>query len=64
MISEKNIRSDYPIATGELDRQRLAIINNLYNPNIQQFITQQGLKPGMKVLEIGCGTGQMACWLA
>ncbi len=57
-------RNDYFIATGEVDRQRLALLNKLYNPGTFAFLLQSGLQSGMKILEIGCGTGQMACWLA
>jgi ubiquinone/menaquinone biosynthesis C-methylase UbiE len=54
----------YFIATGSADRERLAILNRLYNPVTLQFLQQNGLKPGMTVLEIGCGMGAMACCLA
>ncbi len=57
-------KNDYFLLTGEADRLRLAILNKLYNPASQAFLKKVGLKAGMRVLEFGCGTGQMSCWLA
>lgn len=54
----------YPINTGNADYQRLEILNRIYNPVAMEFLKQNGLMPGMKVLEIGCGFGQMAQELA
>ncbi len=54
----------YFLKTGEADRLRLTILSKIYNPFAQQFILSQGLDKGMTVLEVGCGTGHMACWLA
>lgn len=56
--------SQYFISTGQKDYQRLSTVNRLYNPGTIQFLKRRGIKPGMKVLEIGCGTGHMACELA
>jgi ubiquinone/menaquinone biosynthesis C-methylase UbiE len=55
---------DYPLDTGELDRQRLEILHRLYSPITTQFLIEQGLTKGMTVLEFGCGMGDMACWFA
>jgi ubiquinone/menaquinone biosynthesis C-methylase UbiE len=56
--------NEYFISTGEKDAQRLTIVNQLYNPGSVSFLKHAGLKPGMKVLEIGCGAGHMACEIA
>ena len=58
------VEHKYLLHTGENDRLRLSILNKLYNPAAQAFILESGLQKGMTVLEIGCGTGHMACWLA
>jgi len=58
------MNKDYFLATGEADRLRLERLNKLYNPLSQYFLLQNGLKAGMTVLEVGCGAGDMACWLA
>ena len=54
----------YPLAVGEADRLRLERLNKMYNSLSQYFLLQNGLKAGMTVLEMGCGAGDMACWLA
>lgn len=56
--------TEYFLATGEQDRERLTIINQLYNPEAIEFMKLSGLKEGMTVLEVGCGTGHMAVELA
>lgn len=35
-----------------------------FNKTTQQFLSQAGLKKGMSVLDIGCGSGVMTCWIA
>ena len=54
----------YIIATGNRDHFRLSILNRLYNPGALAYMRRRGLRSGMKVLEIGCGTGEMAIELA
>lgn len=54
----------YLLSTGESDYERLSILSKLYNPLALYFLTDSGLKPGMTVLEIGCGSGHMACDIA
>jgi len=56
--------TEYFLATGSNDYERMHIINKLYNPYTLNFIENSGLKSGMTVLEIGCGTGHMAVELS
>lgn len=55
---------EYFLQVGEADRERLRILNTLYNPPALRFLKRAGVTNGMTVLEVGCGHGQMACDLA
>lgn len=56
--------NDYFLGTGAIDKERLTILGELYHPTALDFLIKQGLKPGMTVLEVGCGPGAMSCDLA
>lgn len=56
--------SKYILKVGEEGAERLDLINQVFSPYSQYFLTDIGLKPGMKVIELGCGTGIMTSWIA
>lgn len=60
MIKDKT----YFLEVGEAGAERLGVLNELTNNSSQNFLLEMGLKPGMKIMELGCGTGQMTIWLA
>lgn len=54
---------DYPLLTGEADKERLMITAEVYNTATIRFL-QQYLPTTGRILEVGCGHGQIAQWLA
>jgi SAM-dependent methyltransferase len=55
---------DYVLATGKADVARLRILNDLYGPGSRQWLAAAGLGAGQRVAVLGCGSGNMACWIA
>lgn len=44
--------------------QSLDILDYCFNKSTRSFLTNAGLRENMKVLELGCGSGKMSCWIA
>jgi SAM-dependent methyltransferase len=55
---------DYVLATGQADVERLRILNDLYGPGSRDLLTRAGLRTGKRVGVLGCGSGNMSCWIA
>jgi ubiquinone/menaquinone biosynthesis C-methylase UbiE len=53
----------YILKVGDKGLSRLKLLNNFLNPQSQRFI-YPFIKPGITILEAGCGTGIMTEWLA
>ncbi|MCC7634806.1 methyltransferase domain-containing protein [Stenotrophomonas rhizophila] len=54
---------DYPLPTGECDRRRLQLMAAIYDPATTEFLLRHLPSEG-RILEIGCGHGQIARWMA
>jgi HAD superfamily hydrolase (TIGR01490 family) len=63
-LSQLNASSIYLNKVGDEGAYRLHILNDIHGPYSREFLKKVGLMPGMTVLEVGCGTGNMACWIA
>lgn len=54
----------YILATGGKDVERLRLLHQVYGPGTEALFHRIGLRDGMRVVEIGCGSGNIACWVA
>jgi 2-polyprenyl-3-methyl-5-hydroxy-6-metoxy-1,4-benzoquinol methylase len=54
----------YILATGGKDVKRLRLLHEVYGPGTEALFRRVGLRAGQRVVEIGCGSGNIACWVA
>lgn len=54
----------YILSTGGEDTLRLRLLHEAYGPGTRAHLESADLSPGMRVVEIGCGSGNIACWVA
>ncbi|WP_087690869.1 methyltransferase domain-containing protein [Pandoraea sp. PE-S2R-1] len=63
IASETASSTSYPLLTGELDRRRLQITSEIYDPVTIEFLRKYVPSTG-RILDVGCGHGQIAQWIA
>jgi methylase of polypeptide subunit release factors len=60
-----NTKEYYILATGGKDVKRLRLLHEVYGPGTEALFHRVGLlRGGLRVVEIGCGSGNIACWVA
>ncbi|HLF40762.1 MAG TPA: methyltransferase [Acidimicrobiia bacterium] len=47
----------------ELERERLALLEHIFDPGTIRHLTGAGVAPGWRCLEVGAGAGSIARWL-
>src|SRR5215510_2378967 len=54
----------YVLGRSEAETRRLILQNQIYGPLTRRFFQAAGIGPGMKVLDIGSGAGDVALLIA
>jgi len=58
------VGDDYVLATGDEGAERLHLLDEVYGTSSRAAVTAAGLSAGWRVADVGCGVGDMSCWLA
>jgi SAM-dependent methyltransferase len=64
MNSTSEIKGEYVLATGRAAAHRLQLLHSLYGAGARRLLLEAGIKPGMKVADLGCGVGMVTSLLA
>jgi 2-polyprenyl-3-methyl-5-hydroxy-6-metoxy-1,4-benzoquinol methylase len=59
-----HLSEHYILATGGKDVKRLRLLHEVYGPGTEALFHRVGLRDGLRVVELGCGSGNTACWVA
>ena len=62
--SNNDGKGEYVLATGEAAANRLRILHSVYGPGARRVLLQAGIRPGMRVADLGSGTGMVTQLLA
>ena len=57
-------RKNYILHTGASAVSRLHLLHHLFGPVSREMLLEAGISSGMRVLDLGCGVGNVTCWMA
>ena len=57
-------KDDYQLTVGREEKSHLDGLQKVFGAASQKFLASLGIKPNAHIVDIGCGAGHMACWLA
>jgi ubiquinone/menaquinone biosynthesis C-methylase UbiE len=60
----KNKDEYYVLETGRAGEKRLKLLHEVYGAGTERLLAEIGLKPGMKVVDFGCGPGIVTRFIA
>ena len=56
-------QSSYALGHSEHELERLSRQAEVFAPFTRQLFEQAGISSGMRILDVGCGAGDVAFWL-
>jgi ubiquinone/menaquinone biosynthesis C-methylase UbiE len=56
--------ASYIIDGGEPGAARLAVLGRTLAASSESFLKRTGLRPGVRVVDVGCGSGELTGWMA
>ena len=62
--STSNGKGEYVLATGRAASHRLQILHSIYGPGARRVLLDAGIRPGIRVADLGCGVGMTTALLA
>jgi methylase of polypeptide subunit release factors len=63
-VVEDVMTSDYLLPTGDKGAARLALVDKVYGPDCHRILAASSVSAGMRVADLGCGTGSTTVWFA